>query len=160
MIILLDLNYTLVANSPKFGTAPPPMRRRMESERYRRWLIEMVKLHHVILITARPDSWREATLARIEEETDWSPQEAHFDEGITRTPPAIKRHILLTKIFPKHGRDNLLAIESNPKTRDMYHKLGVPSLWVNRPGNSLRNASGLVPGIPEKLPPSLLEGLD
>lgn len=159
MIILLDLNYTLVANSPKFGMVPPPMRKRMEIERYREWLIEMVKPHHVILITARPDSWREATLARIEEQTGWSPQEAYFDEGVTRTPPAIKRHILLTKIFPKHGRDNLLAIESNPKTRDMYHKLGVFSLWVNRPGTSLRNASGLVRGIPEELPPSFLDGL-
>jgi hypothetical protein len=152
VIILLDLNYTLVANSPKFGTVPPPMRKRMETERYREWLVEMVKPHHVILITARPDSWREATLARIVEQTNWSPQEAYFDEGIIRTPPAIKRDILLTKIFPRHGRDNLLAIESNPKTRDMYHKMGVSSLWVNRPGNSLRDGQGLVGGIPEAPP--------
>jgi hypothetical protein len=160
MIILLDLNYTLVGNSPKFGTVPPPMRKRMESEKYRKWLIEMVKPHYVILITARPDSWREATLARIQEQTGWSPQEAYFDEGITRTPPAIKRDILLTRIFPKHGRDSLLAIESNPKTRNMYFALGIPSVWVNRPGNSLRNASGLINGLPDDLLPSLFGSLE
>lgn len=29
MIILLDLNYTLVANSPKRGTTPPWMEKRL-----------------------------------------------------------------------------------------------------------------------------------
>lgn len=156
MTILLDLNYTLVSNSPKFGSPPAPMTKRMDSERYRKWLIEMVRPHHVILITARPDSWREVTLARIEDLTGWRPQEAYFDEGATRTPPAIKRHILLTKVFPRHDRGNMLAIESNPKTRDMYHTLGIPSLWVNRSGGSLRDASGLVARLPGELPPPLL----
>ena len=34
-IILLDLNYTLVANSPKHGTAPERMEIRMANEQYR-----------------------------------------------------------------------------------------------------------------------------
>lgn len=154
MIILLDLNYTLVANSAPHGTVPLPMRRRMETEKYRHWLVEMVKPNHVILITARPDTWKDATLARIKAETGWSPQEAYFDDGTTRTPPAIKRHILLTHIFPRHGRDGILAIESNPRTRDMYDSLGIPSLWVNKTGRSLRDATSLVARIPARLPQS------
>ena len=34
MIILLDLNYTLVANSPKHGTTPERMEKRLANEQY------------------------------------------------------------------------------------------------------------------------------
>ena len=41
-IILLDLNYTLVANSPVHGTAPKRMEKRLADEQYRQWLVELV----------------------------------------------------------------------------------------------------------------------
>jgi hypothetical protein len=78
MIILLDLNYTLVANNPPRGKTPPKMERRIQEERYRQWLIEMVRPHTVILITARPEAWMVKTLDRIEEETGWRPDDACF----------------------------------------------------------------------------------
>jgi hypothetical protein len=68
-------------------------------EIYRQWLVEMLRPHRVILITARPDSWKEQTLARIAELTGWQPMDAYFDDGVTRTPPVIKRHILIDRIF-------------------------------------------------------------
>lgn len=157
MIYLLDLNYTLVANSAPHGTTPEPMQKRMQTETYRQWLVEMLRPHRVILITARPDRWREATLARISELTRWQPMEAYFDDGNIRTPPAIKRLALLTKIFPKYGRGDFYGIESNPKTRDMYATLGIPSVWVNRLGTSLRDDRRLVPELPTVHPQSRLD---
>lgn len=148
MIYLLDLNYTLVANSSPHGTTPDPMTKRMQTEQYRQWLVELLRPHRVILITARPDRWKEATVARIVDLTGWRPMDAYFDDGVTRTPPAIKRHILLDRIFPKYGRGDYYAIESNPKTRDMYATLGIPSVWVSKAGVGLRDARRLIKGIP------------
>ena len=131
MIILLDLNYTLVANSQKRGTTPPPMDVRLRTERYRQWLVELVRPHHVILITARPDRWRQQTLERIHQTTGWRPQEAFFAERGPGGPPGIKQRILMAQVFPRHGRDaGFLAIESNPRTRAMYARHGILAVPV------------------------------
>ena len=53
MIILLDLNYTLVSNNPARGTTPERMEKRLANEQYRQWLVELVRPHTVVLITAR-----------------------------------------------------------------------------------------------------------
>lgn len=121
-IALVDLNYTLVENSPKWG-APKiyPFIRQIEQETYRQWLVDFLRDKYAILITARPQKYREATLERIKLLTDWQPQEAYFAE-ISATPPEIKEDLLLRYIFPKHGRNgkDYFGIESNPKTRGMY----------------------------------------
>ena len=59
---------------------------------------------------------------------NWQPQEAYFAE-ISAPPPEIKKGLLLRYIFPKHGKNgaDFFGIESNPKTRAMYGKLGVDS---------------------------------
>lgn len=82
-----------------------------------------------ILITARPQKYREATLERIKLLTDWQPQEAYFAE-ISATPPDIKEDLLLRYVFPKHGRngEDYFGIESNPKTRAMYLCYNIESL--------------------------------
>ena len=129
MIILLDLNYTLVANSPQRGTSPPPMARRLQDETYRLWLVRLVRPHHVILVTARPDRWREATLERIRVLTGWEPQESYFNDGYFK-PPVWKEQVLRNHIVPRFGFDNILAIESNPKTRKMYGCYGIRAVPV------------------------------
>ena len=152
MIYLLDLNFTLVGNSAPHGTRPEPMAKRMKTEIYRQWLVEMLRPHRVILITARPDRWKEPTMARIAELTGWQPMDAYFDDGVTRTPPAIKRHILIDLIFPKYGRGDYYAIESNPKTRDVYACLGIPSVWVNKMGRALKDHRRQFKHLPTDLP--------
>jgi hypothetical protein len=125
------------------------MEQRLKDERYRQWLVELVRTHTVILISARPDRWLDATLEQIEQKTGWRPSAACFAPQGWRNPPAIKEHLLQQDIFPQWGRDSkYLAIESNPKTRDMYAKLGIPSLWVNKPGTSLRDERRLVHELP------------
>ena len=157
MIYLLDLNYTLVANSAPHGTTPEPMPKRMQTERYRQWLVELLRPHRVILITARPDRWRDPTVARIADLTGWQPMDAFFDDGMTRTPPAIKRHILLDLIFPKYGRGDYYAIESNPKTRGVYATLGIPSVWVSKAGTGVQDSRRIIQGLPTELPQAGLE---
>ena len=129
-IALVDLNYTLVGNSPKWG-APKiyPFIRQIEQETYRQWLVDFLRDKYAILITARPQKYREATLERIKLLTDWQPQEAYFAE-ISATPPEIKEDLLLRYIFPKHGGngEDYFGIESNPKTRAMYLRYSIESL--------------------------------
>ena len=129
-IALVDLNYTLVENSPKWG-APKiyPFIRQIEQETYRQWLVDFLRDKYAVLITARPQKYREATLERIKLLTGWQPQEAYFAE-ISATPPEIKEDLLLRYIFPKHGRngEDYFGIESNPKTRAMYLCYNIESL--------------------------------
>lgn len=129
-IALVDLNYTLVENSPKWG-APKiyPFIRQIEQETYRQWLVDFLRDKYAVLITARPQKYREATLERIKLLTGWQPQEVYFAE-ISTTPPEIKEDLLLRYIFPKHGRngENYFGIESNPKTRAMYLRYSIESL--------------------------------
>ncbi len=130
MKYLVDLNYTLVGNSPKWGEPMVfPFSKQIEQETYRQWLVDFLKDKFTILITARPDRYKEQTLERILAQTGWQPQEAYFAE-IQATPPEIKEHLLLNYIFPKHGKVETayFGIESNPKTRAMYEKYAISSL--------------------------------
>lgn len=129
MKYLVDLNYTLVGNSPKWGEPRiTPFSRQIELETYRQWLVNFLRDKYAILITARPIRYKEQTLARIFSQTNWQPKEAYFAE-IAATPPEIKEDLLLRYIFPKHGKNgaDFFGIESNPKTRAMYGKYGIPS---------------------------------
>lgn len=129
-IALVDLNYTLVGNSPKWGEPRiTPFSRQIEQETYRQWLVDFLRDKYAILITARPARYREQTLERILSQTGWQPQEAYFAE-ISAPPPEIKEDLLLRYIFPKHGKNDadFFGIESNPKTREMYKKYGIKSL--------------------------------
>ena len=130
MKYLVDLNYTLVGNSPKWGEPRiTPFPRQIERETYRQWLVDFLRDKYAILITARPNRYREQTLARIFSQTNWQPQEAYFAE-ISAPPPEIKENLLLRYIFPKHGKngEDFFGIESNPKTRAMYGKYDIESL--------------------------------
>ena len=127
MIILLDLNYTLVSNSL---TKKSPFTKQIEAEEYRGWMIELVKPYTTILITARPQKHRNQTLQSILDKTGWQPQDAYFNAYNLR-PPQAKEKMLLEIIFPSYGRESpYLAIESNPRTRTMYAKYNIPSIFV------------------------------
>lgn len=129
MIILLDLNYTLVENSDE---KHKPFSKQIEAERYRSWLINLIKPHHVILMTARPAIHYGPTIASIEDKTGWQPDEAYFNKyGLA--PPLAKERMLNEYVLPKYGKDKFLAIESNPQTRAMYARYNIRSVKV-QPG--------------------------
>lgn len=149
MIILLDLNYTLVANSPRHGTTPECMERRLESECYRQWLVELVRPHTVVLITARPEKWMIKTLDRIGDQTGWRPQDACFAPQGWWNPPAIKERLLKKDVFPIHGEhERYIAIESNPRTREMYARFAIPCFWVTEEGTCLTEGTRIVKRLP------------
>ena len=124
-IILLDLNYTLVSNQAETRLFRP-FSARMEVEEYRAELVDQIKNDYVIIITARPESQKKETLLNLFRKTGWQPQEAYFNDQ-NADPPAIKESILQRFVFPKHGEEpgQYLALESNPKTRDMYADHGI-----------------------------------
>jgi hypothetical protein len=123
-IILLDLNYTLVANSDEIPRLP--FMRRFEQETYDEILIDLIKDEYVILITARPDKHQTRTNRRIKEMTGFVPHESYYNYDNLQ-PHILKEKILLNKIFPVHGEDinQYHAIESNQVTRRMYHRHGI-----------------------------------
>jgi len=126
MIILLDLNYTLVENSEE---KHKPFVKQIEAERYRAWLVKLIKSHPVILMTARPAQYSAATLASIQEKTGWQPNEALFNcYGLM--PPLAKERMLKEHVLPKYANAEMLAIESNPATRAMYSRYGIRSVKI------------------------------
>ena len=143
-VILLDLNYTLVANNPARGTTPPRMEARLAAEEYRQWLVELVRPHTVVLISARPETWMLRTLDRIEEKTGWRPDDACFAPKGWWNPPAIKEHLLRKDIFPAHGQHaRYIAIESNPRTREMYARFGIECCWVAKEDTCLTDNTAI-----------------
>lgn len=140
MKYLVDLNYTLVGNSPKWGEPRiTPFSRQIEQETYRQWVVDFLRDKYAILITARPARYREQTLERILSQTGWQPQEAYFAE-IFASPPKTKEDLLLRYIFPKQGKNgaDFFGIESNPKTRDMYACYVIKSLSAEAFKNSIQ----------------------
>ena len=124
-ICLLDLNYTLVSNQMETRYLRP-FSRRMEGEEYRMDLLEAIKDDYVIIITARPQYQQAETMANVLKKTGWEPADIYFND-IDAEPPVFKESALQRFIFQKYGTDmsRYYAVESNPKTRTMYHKYGI-----------------------------------
>lgn len=125
MIILLDLNYTLVSNSEQ---KIKPFVEQIRRETYRLDLIERIKDENVLLVTARPEIHRSNTLSSIFSKTGWQPSGSYFNHGLM--PPAFKAYAFDKFISPLYGDnpDKYLAIESNPRTRAMYSKRGIKAI--------------------------------
>lgn len=121
-VILLDLNYTLVENSGE-----TMMSNRSHAERYRLWLVDLLRDKHVALVTVRHISERDETLERIATQTGgWRPQEAHFREDMRMKAPEWKGLVYERRIAPAHDLRGVLAIESNAQVHKRYDSFGVP----------------------------------
>lgn len=136
-VILLDLNFTLCANSSRkngvMGAKSYASWVR-DHERYRVDLIERLKErdHTVVLITARPERWKAATMERIERVTGWLPHRAYFNTRDEKPPPC-KERIMREFVIPEFGepgeeRKKYLALESNEQTRRMYASIYVAAM--------------------------------
>jgi hypothetical protein len=134
-IVLLDLVMTLVENThdrSKHWHRGQPYTEWIDREEYRMWLVELLRGETVILMTARPERYRAATLQRLQAVTSWLPAEAYFNE-LGLSPPEAKRRVLTNHVYPRHGRPaqtGYLALESNAATRAMYHAEGIAAIAV------------------------------
>ena len=117
-IILLDLNYTLIANSWQIRFDKLPQK--IFNRKYEHELIDLIKDNYVILITASPYYTSYDSLKHIKENTDLKIAESYWNFG--KRPPELKRYWLEKAVLPTHGNDpeKYLAIESNEDTRAMY----------------------------------------
>jgi hypothetical protein len=137
MVILLDLMYTLIGNMAEraaFEKSGGKYAGWIQQERVRPWLVDLLRNSglQVLLMTVRQEKWRQATLARIAEQTGgWQPDQAYFSQR-PMPPPSAKRGMLLHDVFPQWGRDAslYLALESNPATRQMYASFGIRAIPV------------------------------
>lgn len=141
-IILLDLNYTLVANSYlKRQQGQMSYDNKIRQETYRPWLIELIRPYKVLLCTVRHERYRDLTLGRIFDLTGWKPDEAYFNPTDNYHGGTVKRIYLETHIFPKYGKPDTqtyFAVESAKETKAMYQQLGIASASVtNTPWASL-----------------------
>lgn len=144
-ICLLDLNYTLVGNQLETRMLRP-FSHRLQKEEYRRDLIEAIKDDYVIIVTARPKYQMQQTMENLWRKTRWKPHEWYFND-IDAEPPEFKESALQRFIFPKHGRDGSLyyAVESNPKTRAMYSRYGIPAAPYSE---FIKRAASPLPDMP------------
>ena len=132
-VCLLDLNYTLVKNQ-KETRLLHPLEKRMAAEEYRTDLIDKIKKDFdlVLIITARPDCQREATMENLRKKTGWLPDGVYFNK-LNLEPPACKERALYEYVFPMfEGEDvEYFGIESNPNTRAMYEQHKIASVPYN-----------------------------
>lgn len=130
--VLLDLNYTLVANSSQMSRKGNEFRKNYE--RYRGWLVDLIRAlnpERVILLTVRIESDKHWTLANIKRHLNWQPDVAIFNtQGYHVGPPAWKEYALNNIIFPEYGNDpsDYIAFESNQETHAMMAKYGIKCL--------------------------------
>lgn len=122
-IILLDLNYTLISNS--WAIRYDKLPQKIFNRKYEHELVDLIRDNYIILITASPYYTSYDSLKHIEENTDLKISESYWNFG--KRPPELKRYWLEKAVLPTHGDDpdKYLAIESNPRTREMYAEFGI-----------------------------------
>ena len=126
-IILLDLNYTLIADQ-QVSRFIRPIELRVEQEQYRMDLVAALAGYRVFMLTARPERQKAATLGAIGRRIPELVLERAYFNTHDELPPDAKRRMLKTFILPA-GIDpaTCFAMESNPKTRAMYSVHGIKS---------------------------------
>ena len=131
LIILLDLNFTLVANNDLKKKSKAPYSDKILQETYRLELVELIRGHTVLLCTVRKETYRDLTLRTIAQKcTGWQPHEAYFNPTDTWYGDIVKAEYLEKLIFPKYGtldKQQYYAIESATRTRGMYKRYGIPT---------------------------------
>ncbi|MFA4965811.1 MAG: hypothetical protein WC709_09295 [Thermoleophilia bacterium] len=131
-VILLDLNYTLIGDQ-QTSCDIRPIERRVELEQYRMDLVDALAGYRVFMLTARPERQKAATLAAIGRRIPQLVLERAYFNTHDEEPPDAKRRMLKTFILPD-GIDpaTCFAVESNPRTRQMYAGLGVAAAPYSR----------------------------
>ena len=125
-VILLDLNYTLIGDQ-RVSRYIRPIEKRVELEQYRMDLVSALSGgYRVFMLTARPERQKAATLAAMSRRIPQLVLERAYFNTHDEEPPDAKHRMMTQYILPD-GIDpaSCFAIESNPKTRFMYGKLGV-----------------------------------
>ena len=131
MTILLDLNSTLSSNFREVYDSKS-YTYDVSKEKYRLWLVNLIKEHNVILITARDDSYEKRTIDFIKAQTGWLPQKWFFKTKQHRFKKAHEwKEIALLSIYGNNIPKDIMALESNAETRKMFNKYGIYAVRVD-----------------------------
>lgn len=127
LIILLDLNNTLVAGPRKTINLPGKnYEEQILNENYRLGLIELIKGHTVVLYTVREAKYRAVTMDNISRKCNgWQPHDAYFSATKGASGSTAKGAYLRDFIFPKYGMPDqrkYYGIESDKGVRAMLWK--------------------------------------
>ncbi len=137
-IILLDLNFTLVANSHLKQRQPGlTYVQKIAYETYRQWLVDLIRDHRVLLCTVRYQQYQQVTLDHIRSLTGWLPEAAFFNPTTDYRGYIVKDAYLREHIFQQYGSTDeqaYFAIESATQTRAMYKRHGIAAAPV---GNAI-----------------------
>jgi len=124
-IILLDLNCTLIADQ-QVSRYIRPIEKRVEVEQYRMDLVEALAGYRVFMLTARTEKQKAATLAAISRRIPQLVLERAYFNTHDEQPPDAKLRMMRDLVLPDGiSAETCFAVESNPKTRLMYSKLGI-----------------------------------
>lgn len=132
-VILLDYVQTLVCNQSERQAVyrrGQPYENWIKQERYRGWLVDLLAGSDtsVLLVTARSEKYRTATILRMNQEIPQLKPTGYFFNELNERPPEAKQRALNESIFPVYGRPeqtSYLALESNASTRAMYKRNGI-----------------------------------
>lgn len=143
LIILLDLNNTLVADGPTVRKPGKSYAEKIPHENYRLGLVELLKGHTVLLYTVRKAEHRLVTLENIAKKCNgWQPHEAFFNGTERSSGATVKGAYLKELIFPRYGmppQQKYYAIESDSGVRAMLRKrYDIPADRVNEPFDWIR----------------------
>ena len=109
MIILLDVDHAMrgINNAPRI------------------WLIDLLREHHVIALSARDAQSGQEEIEALAREGDWRPTEAHFNpDGLSA--PAARLYALEHAIWPEHGQDaTYVAVETDSAALIQYRNIGI-----------------------------------
>lgn len=130
IIVLLDLNYTL---AKKCGLNVGNWTYDVTKDEYSQELVDILSdknKYEVHLITARPERYQKATLAKLKLDTGFVPEVLAFKPN---TKKFMKVHdykaeyleYLLSREIDPIALDNIISIESNAKTRKRYKDVGL-----------------------------------
>lgn len=142
--ILLDLNYTLVGNSQSSYMRDRPYEDCIREETYRLDLIELIRPHHVVLVTVRNAKYQAVTLEHIQDLTGgWLPDDCYFRDRDC-SPPEWKGWVL-KQVKKERPNDKLVAIESNDDNAAMYvaQKVLVLKCWGGQHKGPLAKKRGV-----------------
>jgi len=134
LVILLDLNYTLVGNSHLKRQQRGNYASKIDAETYRPWLIDLVRGHTVLLCTVRHVRYEAQTLQRIKHLTGWLPEGSYFNPDPDIWDGGIVKARYLPTAFAAYGTPDqrpYFAVESATSTKAMYKKLGIASASVS-----------------------------
>lgn len=128
-IVLLDLNSTL---AEKFSLNTRNWKYDVSKDVYSQRLVGRLRRlkdadYEIHLITARPDSYRVATLAKIKNDVGFAPDFVNFKPNLMRKVPVHDFKYEYAKKLIASGVDpeNILALESNRNTKARYSELDI-----------------------------------